>query len=179
MRRTHLATERLVLREWTRSDADQAFLFDMYRRPEVRQYLGNGQVMGDPGEVEPLLDRWMGSADGILGVRAVETRDGRRLGSVLLKRIPWSKTVSDGRPEDIEIGWHFHPDAWGSGYATEAATAVLAVARDGGISRVVAVTNPANSASGAVAERIGLRAVGETDDYYDTTCALYVGEAGA
>ncbi|MDF2991274.1 MAG: putative acyltransferase [Microbacterium sp.] len=179
MRRTRLATERLVLREWTRSDDDKAFLFDMYRRPEVRQYLAGGQVMGDPGEVEPLLDRWMRLGDGILGVRAVETHDGRRLGSVLLKRIPWSANAGDGRCEDIEIGWHFHPDAWGSGYATEAATAVLAVARDGGISRVVAVTNPANSASGAVAERIGLRAAGETDDYYDTTCVLYVGETGA
>ena len=36
------------------------------------------------------------------------------------------------------------------------------------------VTNPANTASGAVAERIGLHPAGETRDYYDTTCALYV-----
>ncbi len=70
MRRTHLATERLVLREWTRSDDDRAFLFDMYRRTEVRQYLGNGRVMADPVEVDGLLDRWQGLGEGILGVRA-------------------------------------------------------------------------------------------------------------
>ncbi|WP_153009068.1 GNAT family N-acetyltransferase [Microbacterium testaceum] len=179
MRRTRLDTERLVLREWTRSDDDRAFLFDMYRRAEVRQYLGNGQVMIDPAEVDATLDRWTSLADGILGVRAVETRDGRRLGSVLLKHIPWSVGAGDGRPEDIEIGWHFHPAAWGSGYATEAAAAVLALAHENGIRTIVAVTNPANTASGAVAQRIGLRPAGETADYYDTTCALYVSEADA
>ncbi|KTS04910.1 hypothetical protein NS283_08145 [Microbacterium testaceum] len=179
MRRTRLDTERLVLREWTRSDDDRAFLFDMYRRAEVRQYLGNGRVMTDPAEVDATIDRWTSLADGILGVRAVETRDGRRLGSVLLKHIPWSVGAGDGRPEDIEIGWHFHPDAWGSGYATEAAAAVLALAHENGIRTIVAVTNPANTASGAVAQRIGLRPAGETADYYDTTCALYVSEADA
>jgi len=177
MRRTHLATERLVLREWTRSDDDRAFLFDMYRRPEVRRYLGDGKVMTEPDEVGATLDRWEGLAEGILGVRAVETRDGRRLGSVLLKRIPWSAGAGSGRPEDIEIGWHFHPDAWGSGYATEAAAAVMALAQEHGIPRIVAVTNPANAASGSVAQRVGLSPAGETTDYYDTLCALYVWES--
>lgn len=175
MRRTRFGTERLVLREWTRDDSDRAFLFDMYRRSEVRRYIGDGRVMADEAEVDDLLDRWSGLADGILGVRAVETADGARLGSVLLKRIPWSTGAGEGSPEDVEIGWHFHPDAWGSGYATEAAAAVLALARKHGIHRIVAVTNPANTASGAVAERIGLRCVGETRDYYDTTCVLYAG----
>ena len=179
MRRTHITTERLVLREWTRSDGDREFLFDMYRRPDVRRYIGDGQVMTDPVEVDAMLSRWTGVADGILGVRAVETREGALLGSVLLKRIPWSTGAGDGQPQDIEIGWHFHPDAWGSGYATEAAAAVLALAFTLGLRRVVAVTNPANTASAAVAQRIGLRPVGETAAYYDTTCALYIGEAGA
>lgn len=179
MRRTRLVTERLVLREWTRDDADRAFLFDMYRRPDVRRYLGDGRVMADAAEVDALLDRWASLADGILGVRAVETFDGARLGSVLVKRIPWSAGAGGGRPDDIEIGWHFHPDAWGAGYATEASAAVLALVRDHGIHRVVAVTNPANAASGAVAERIGLRPAGHTRDYCDTTCALYVSDEGS
>lgn len=174
MRRTHLRTERLVLDEWTRSAADRAFLFDMYRRPEVRRFLGSGDVMTDESEVAALLDRWAGLADGVLGVRAVSTPEGRRLGSVLLKRIPWSAGVSQGRPDDIEIGWHFHPDAWGDGFATESAAALLGLARGAGIDRVVAVTNPANAASGAVAERIGMRPAGATRDYYDAECLLYI-----
>lgn len=176
MRRTRLATERLVLREWTRDDADRAFLFDMYRRPEVRRYIGSGEVMVDADEVDALLDRWVGLGEGLRGARAVETADGRLLGTVLLKHLPWSAGAADGRPDDLEIGWHFHPDAWGAGYATEAAAALLALARGHGIRRVVAVTNPANAASKAVAERIGLRAAGETDEYYDTTCTLYIAD---
>lgn len=176
MRRTRLATDRLVLREWTRSDDDRAFLFDMYSRIEVRRYLSGGQVMTERDEVDALLDRWQGLSDGILGVRAVETTGGRRLGSVLLKRIPWSAGAGAGRPERIEIGWHFHPDAWGAGYATEAAAALLTLARDHGIRGVIAVTDPANTASGAVAERIGLRPAGETGDFYDTTCTLYLSD---
>nr|WP_285136449.1 GNAT family N-acetyltransferase [Microbacterium sp. lyk4-40-TSB-66] len=176
MRRTRLVTDRLVLREWTRDDDDRAFLFDMYRRPEVRRFIGTGAVMADPSEVDALLERWAGLGEGLLGARAVETADGRLLGAVLLKRIPWSAGVGGGRPDDVEIGWHFHPDAWGEGYATEAAAALLDLARGHGVHRVIAVTNPANAVSGAVAERIGLRSAGETRDYYDTTCALYVSE---
>lgn len=176
MRRTRVTTERLVLREWTRSAEDRAFLFDLYRRPEVRRYIGDGRTMADADEVDALVDRWGAQADGVLGVRAVTAADGTRLGAILLKRIPWSDGVAAGRPEEIEIGWHFHPDATGKGFATESAAAVLALAQDTGIARVVAVTHPDNVASQAVAARIGMRAVGLTDDYYDTTCALFVSE---
>jgi predicted GNAT family N-acyltransferase/RimJ/RimL family protein N-acetyltransferase len=176
MRRTRVVTERLVLREWTRSADDRAFLFDLYRRPEVRRYIGDGSVMTDATEVDALLDRWAAWADGVLGVRAVTVPGGTRGGVILLKPIPWSRAVAADRPEDIEIGWHFHPDASGNGYATESAAAVLALAHATGIPRVVAVTHPDNAASQAVATRIGMRAAGLTDDYYDTTCALFVSE---
>nr|WP_295824154.1 GNAT family N-acetyltransferase [uncultured Microbacterium sp.] len=178
MRRTRLGGKRIVLREWTRSDDDRAFLFDMYRRPEVRRYLGDGKVMVEPAEVDALLDRWQALAEGVLGVRAVTTVGGERLGSVLLKRIPWSAGVAAGRDDDIEIGWHFHPDAWGHGYAAEAASALLSLARAQGIECIVAVINPANSASGALAERIGMRPAGRTRDYYDVECELYVSPVG-
>jgi len=177
MRRTRLTTARLELREWTPSADDRAFLFDMYRRPEVRRYIGDGHVMTGAAEVDALLERWTSLADGVLGVRAVTTTAGERLGSVLLKRIPWSAHAGAGRPAHIEIGWHFHPDAWGSGYATEAAAAVLALAHDAGIERVVAVTHPDNGASQAVARRLGMSAGGLTRDYYDAECALFVSSA--
>jgi len=80
---------------------------------------------------------------------------------------------------DTEIGWHFHPDYWGSGYASEAASAVLAHAWASGLERVVAVTNPENTASQAVCLRIGMRHDGQTDRYYNATCELFVAERPA
>jgi len=49
---------------------------------------------------------------------------------------------------EIEIGWHFAPEHWGNGYASEAAAALLAHAFDGlGLARVVAVVLPDNQRS--------------------------------
>lgn len=91
---------------------------------------------------------------------------------LLLKSIPASGT--DGAPSgDTEIGWHLHPDAWGHGYASEAAARVLRFAFEAGLEKVVAVTNPANTASQSVCRRIGMRHKGQTDAYYDTICELF------
>ena len=72
----------------------------------------------------------------------------------------------------VEIGWHLHPDVWGRGIATEAATRVLGHAS--GLRRVVAVTHPDNEPSQRVARRLGMRDEGLTDRYYDTTTRLFV-----
>src|SRR3546814_10249798 len=115
---------------------------------EVQRYIGRTpRVMTDPAEARATVERWRGLQDGVLGVRAITTHDGERIGSLLLKRIAWSAdAVAPGTPEDIEIGWHLNPRAWGHGYASEAAAAVLEQAWAAGIRRVVAVTNPANAA---------------------------------
>lgn len=168
-------TDRLLLRPWTTDADDLAFVFDMYSRIEVQRYIGRTpRVMTDPAEARATVERWQRMEDGVLGVRAITTRDGARAGSLLLKHIPWSAdAAAPGAPEDIEIGWHLHPRAWGHGYASEAATAVLEQAWIAGVGRVVAVTNPANTASQSVCRRIGMRHLGTTDRYYDTTCELF------
>ncbi|MGI9665943.1 MAG: GNAT family N-acetyltransferase [Acidimicrobiia bacterium] len=56
----------------------------------------------------------------------------------------------------IEVGWRLHGDAWGQGYATEAARAAIAHGLDMGVSDVVSFTIPQNSRSTAVMERLGL-----------------------
>jgi RimJ/RimL family protein N-acetyltransferase len=169
-------TPRLGLRPWTTGADDLAFLYDMYARTEVRRYIGDGRVMTDPAEAVALVNRWAGLADGVLGVRAVETRAGERLGSILLKPIPWSAHTPQaeaGAARDIEIGWHFHPAAWGHGYAAEAASTVLDEAWAAGIARVVAVTHPDNAASQRVCRRIGMTHLGRSDRYYDAECEVF------
>ncbi|SEB59780.1 Protein N-acetyltransferase, RimJ/RimL family [Paramicrobacterium humi] len=166
-----LETERLTLRTWTLRDAD--FVFDMYSRHEVRRYIGRGDVMQEREEAVRLLERWSELQHPIHHIWAVErTVDERVLGVLLLKSIPASGT--DGAPSgDTEIGWHLHPDAWGHGYASEAAARVLRFAFEAGLEKVVAVTNPANTASQSVCRRIGMRHKGQTDAYYDTICELF------
>lgn len=63
----------------------------------------------------------------------------------------------NGRPE-IEIGYRLARAWWGRGYATEAVTAVRDFAFDTlGLSRLVALIDPANVASVRVAEKAGMR----------------------
>lgn len=132
--------------------------------------------MADPAEAKAAIERWRSLEDPVWGVWAVGHRaDGHLLGTLLLKPIPASSHRSPLPPSgDIEIGWHFHPDAWGHGYATEAASRVLRHAFASGLPEVVAVTNRANTASNAVAKRIGMIHTGRTTRYYNATCELFV-----
>jgi RimJ/RimL family protein N-acetyltransferase len=73
--------------------------------------------------------------------------------------------LPDGEDE-VEIGWHFHPDSWGKGLATEAAGALLARAFTNGLEEVWAVTDLNNHRSAAVCRRIGMRLLGVTNRWY-------------
>jgi len=88
--------------------------------------------------------------------------------SVVLRLVPaafvgWVLLIPyDAVGPEIEIGWRLLRSAWGVGYATESAAAVL---RHGfetlGLDRVVADIHPDNAASLRVAEKLGLRFLGE------------------
>jgi RimJ/RimL family protein N-acetyltransferase len=59
----------------------------------------------------------------------------------------------------VEVGWRLDPDAWGQGYATEAAAAALDGAfRDLGLTQVISLPQVDNPASVRVAERLGMHA---------------------
>jgi RimJ/RimL family protein N-acetyltransferase len=58
----------------------------------------------------------------------------------------------------FELGYVFARDAWGKGYATEAATAALNMLFEtDGAHRVFAERNPQNTASERVMQRLGMR----------------------
>ena len=58
---------------------------------------------------------------------------------------------------DVELGYTLARDAWGRGYATEAAGACLAAGLEHlGVPRIVALVDAENEASTRVATRIGL-----------------------
>jgi RimJ/RimL family protein N-acetyltransferase len=194
-----LETERLILRPWEPEDAD--FVLDLYSRWEVQRFIGNHpQVMRERAEAEERIRTWRNMDHPIHAIWAVQLKgraelpgpgdvkgqaqhSGPLAGTLLLKPIPASGDTLPLLPSgDTEIGWHFHPDHWGHGYATEAAAAVLACAlaaglHKPGLDKVVAVTAPANTASQKVCQRIGMTHRGQTSRYYNALCELYEVEA--
>lgn len=89
-----------------------------------------------------------------LGWWAVERREGGRLlGNAVLRPAPYDDTA--------ELGYHLLHEAWGHGYATEAARALV---RHGfgtlALPVISAVVHVDNGASHPVAERAGLRVTG-------------------
>lgn len=60
-----------------------------------------------------------------------------------------------------EIGWVFHPDYQGKGYASEAASALLGFGfKTMKLHRIIATCQPENTASHRVMEKIGMRREG-------------------
>lgn len=161
-------TERLVVRGWHLADVD-AF-FDIYRRWEVARWLGSTpRALETLDEAEARVTRWaeLNRAAEDEGRWAVERReDGRVVGTVLLVRLP------DGDGE-VEVGWHLHPDAWGHGYATEAARGALDWGFRRGLEEALAVVRPGNTASAAVCRRLGMEPQGLTSRYYGLELELF------
>ena len=161
-------TERLVVRTWHLADADS--FFDIYRRWEVARWLGSApRALETHDEAEARVTRWseLNRSRTGEGRWAVERRaDGRVLGTVLLVRLP------DGDGE-FEVGWHFHPDAWGHGYATESARGALDWGFRRGLEEVLAVVRSGNAPSLAVCRRLGMEALGRTSRYYGCELELF------
>lgn len=166
-----LRTDRLLLRPWRPDDLPT--VYDIYSRWEVARYLGRTPtVLTEPAQAEASLARWAAIEGPLHGVWAIVPRGASvPVGSALLKLLPLSG--SGTASGDTEIGWHLHPDAWGAGYATEAAQGLLAHAWAGGLDEVFAVTYRENTASQAVCRRLGMTHLGPTDRYYDLTCELF------
>ncbi|MBO3742415.1 GNAT family N-acetyltransferase [Actinoplanes flavus] len=149
---TGLRTARLRLRPFEPGDvtAVHAYAGD----PEVVRFMHWGP--NRPAETATFVAE---SVDPPAGVHpfAVE-RDGELIGAVELR------TTSAAHRRG-EFGYVLARHAWGRGYATEAAAAVLAYAFDLGLHRVAATCDPANVASRRVLEKIGLRYEGHLHDY--------------
>ena len=167
-----LRTERLLLRPWRPDDdADVDTAYDIYRRDEVARWLGATPAPWPSREAtRERLARWaaIGERDPGYGMWAVVPDDvGVPVGTVLLVRLP---DADGAMTDDVEVGWHFHPDHWGKGYATEASQALIDHAFGTlGLHEVNAVAYAGNEPSFAVMRRLGLSPHGPTDRWYGVT----------
>lgn len=167
-----MRTERLTLRQWDPdNDSDVEAAFGIYRRAEVAKWLSRPPKPWETlATTSDRLRRWAGVGEEKPGFglwAVVPDEETEPVGTVLLVPLPGA---GGELTEDIEIGWHFHPQHWGHGYATEAARAVLHHAfADQGLSVVNALAFDGNEASFDVMRRLGMTRRGRTARWYDTT----------
>lgn len=147
-----IETERLIIRPWR--DEDRADYLATCNTEAVTANLGGPASIED---VDAGLERIRKSQeDNGFCFWALERKaDGAFLGYCGLK-----VTNLPGTPvaDDVEIGWRLPEDAWGQGYAQEAAKAVLNWAWTNlDVGRIVSFTIPTNRASQRAMERIGMQ----------------------
>jgi RimJ/RimL family protein N-acetyltransferase len=164
-----LLTRRLRLRPWRVDDAEIAQ--EIYGDPEVARRLSPalGRVP-DVDSMRLVLQQWIAEDARLVppsGRWAVERRaDGRLVGGAILLPLPPGD-------EDLEFGWQVAREHWGQGYASEAGRALAKWAFERGEEELFAVVRPSNARAAAVALRIGMEWVGETDKYYGLHLQVY------
>jgi RimJ/RimL family protein N-acetyltransferase len=146
-----ITTARLRLRRFTLDDVDR--LVDLDNDPEVMAYLDRGPGPTAEHVRSVQLPKIISGYAGSHGTWAADRRDtGEFVGWLALN--PRGNAV-----DDLEIGWRLRRAAWGHGFATEGARALLDQAFAAGAARVTAETMAVNTRSRAVMERLGLRHV--------------------
>ncbi len=164
-------TERLILRDW-RDEADWEAFVACTNTPAVMEWLGG--VLGEDGRAAQRsrvencravngFCFWLVERKHDSGHLADET-----LGFCGLKRADAPGSSVTG---EIEVGWRFREDAWGRGYAKEAAIAALDAGFEiFGAERVVSITVEGNAPSWGLMKRLGMThrpALDYADDRYD------------
>ena len=146
-------TDRLTLRPATVADLDATWRFR--RLDEVARWLTQAPAtkqeyrarFADPGRLARTLVVQLPGGE-VIGDLMVQVEDG------------WAQAeVADrARGVQAELGWVFHPDHTGRGYATEAARALIRICfTELGLRRVTAGCFAANEASWRLMERVGMR----------------------
>ena len=150
-------TDRLILRDWREDDWHP--FWTATNTPAVMAWLGGvcDDAKRDAAQQRLLsYQRDLGHTFWALERKA----DGVILGFCGLKRC----NQAGGPVGEMEVGWRLREDAWGMGYAKEAAQASLdlAFARFGA-KQVVALTVQPNAASWGLMKRLGMERRGDLD----------------
>lgn len=151
MAETILETDRLRLRTWDDTDIDP--YLEHLNTPAVLRWLGPLQTREDVAAVVVRVNASQAEHGHCFWL--IERRaDGALLGFCGLKRVNAAGTELAG---EFEVGWRLREDAWGQGYAREAAIASIRRAfLVHGAERVVAFTVQGNRASWGLMERLGM-----------------------
>jgi RimJ/RimL family protein N-acetyltransferase len=156
-----IETERLIVRRYRATDYDD--LLKLHSHPDVTRFLLFEPKT--PDEVREALAKRIApaplDADGQAISLAVELREtaqsnrdavaGQHLGDVTFFLLSTEHRLG-------EIGFVFHPESQGHGYAAEASVEVLRLGFETlGLHRIIGRLDARNTASGALLTRLGLR----------------------
>lgn len=145
---TILQTDRLILQKLTLSDA--GFILRLVNEPAWLRFIGDRGVRTLEDARQYILNGPMKSYEQFgFGLYRVAMKESEiSLGMCgLIKREAL---------EDVDIGFAFLPEFWGQGYAYEVASAVLALGKNTfGLKRIAAITDPDNSSSIKLIEKLG------------------------
>ncbi|MFC0206249.1 GNAT family N-acetyltransferase [Novosphingobium soli] len=156
MAELRIETARLVLREWR--EGDIARFAEVTNTPAVMRWLGGVMDAEKVAAFETRVLDFQQRLGHTFWI--VERRDdggalaGEMLGFCGLKVID---APGAGFPGEMEIGWRLREEAWGQGYAREAASASLDAGFDRfGAAEIFALTNIENAGSWGLMLRLGM-----------------------
>ena len=150
---TSIETERLLLRAPVIDDFDD--LHALTASPEMREHLaGFSHVEDDYKRLLSNIGGWATFGFGTFSV--IERETGDYVGNCGLFRL--LRGLGEGFDGHPEAGWIVANSRWGRGYASEAMTAALDwFERVHAIPRTVCMISPGNTASEAIAAKLGYR----------------------
>jgi RimJ/RimL family protein N-acetyltransferase len=181
-----LETERLMLRRFADTDADAELLFELDSDPEVMRYIGPFGLPSVAAYRERIRTYWQpyyARPPRAFGA-TFEKTTGRFIGWFFLRDstdYKFAKEAGWTRPSDLELGYRLRHAAWGRGFATEAASALVKSAlADPAVTAVVSVALVTNRGSWRVMEKVGMTHVRDFSvaDFADPFVVYEVCRAG-
>jgi len=155
-------TERLLLRMFRPDDLDALAI--LFSNPKVMRYVGDGQPASREEAdkaLQSIINHW--ASHGFGRWAAVDKHTHEFVGFGGLRSL-------FGVPEVV---YHFAPEHWGKGLATELARASLRFGFEThGFERIVAIAKPGNAASIHVMEKLGMKYQQHTS-YYNIDVVEY------
>ena len=159
-----LTTPRLRLRPFREADLDAYAA--MCADEEVMRHIGAGGPVGADvawRQMALFLGAWALRGHGMWALEELASK--RLIGRVGYLDPP-------GWP-GCELGWLLARDAWGHGYAFEAARAARNYGRDAlGLTELISLIRPDNMRSIALAQRLGA-ILGEKIEFMEQACLVY------
>ena len=144
-----IETQRLLIRRFTVDDAEA--YWPLVSDPAVLRYVGEPALTSiaavrDLLETRPLRDYRL---HGYGRMACIDKDSGRLLGFSGLKYLD--------DLDETDVGYRFLPEAWGKGYATESAAAIMArQTAEFGLRRIIGLVEPENAGSVRVLKKLGL-----------------------